>query len=622
MFAEDLAAMLESACGDVCAVTVRACNDDSPESTWPPDPTTWLIMLTSTAGVGEPPGQGAAFYAHLKAQSAPAPDAHYALFGLGNSKAHPHHYNAFSKHLNAEMTRLQAKPIMPLALGDDGECLDDDFDQWSQAIVALVKETLSGKQSDREAATGTSNGNTSSVESKDATESASTIHTETVQTVPTISCAGAKRDSTRRAPRSNQVIMQLEKPPVSDHPETVRPHLMGTNFYDDKAQLWHVRNHALYNADPTMNGLQEIVIEPAQSTTSASTSPSITSSKSLADVYTTGDHCVVYPRNPDYLVTTFLDQILDDVDPYAVIVNANNDKYPYPTGLSVYETLSHCVDLQAIPSPATCRLILGRDQIQYKEEIVIPQRRVLQLLMESKQKWALEDILYLLPSLQPRYYSIASSNLVHPNQVYLTFRPVRYMTTQGTLQSGLCTNYMANLKVGTSLVASIQTNPTFRLPVDPMTPLVLMAGGCGVAPIRAFLEERIHMRKSQPEQSMGEAFLFLGFRNPSDQVYHDLIDEAVKVGALTQAHVTFNSGDAVHRGMVSDLVHEHGQVLYDHWQRGGYTYLCGGARTFGAAMERMVQTIVQEEGKLSDEQAADYLREMIRQGRFLEDLAD
>jgi sulfite reductase alpha subunit-like flavoprotein len=232
--------------------------------------------------------------------------------------------------------------------------------------------------------------------------------------------------------------------------------------------------------------------------------------------------------------------------------------------------------------------------------------------------------------MQPRYYSIASSPLAHPHEVYLTYRPVKYVTSKGHLREGVCTSYMSTLGMGDTVdsfvIAAVRSNPTFRLPKDPKTPVLLIAGGCGIAPIRAFLEERIEQHKRDPSMHFGPSYLFLGFRSPADEAYRDLVDQANAAGLFTDFQITYSScgrNDDHHRcGLVSEALRDEAKLVYDLVHKGGHMYLCGGARTFGVAIEQVLLDVFQEQGKLSLEEATEKLQTLIHEGRLCEDLAD
>jgi sulfite reductase alpha subunit-like flavoprotein len=275
-------------------------------------------------------------------------------------------------------------------------------------------------------------------------------------------------------------------------------------------------------------------------------------------------------------------------------------------------------------------LILGRKELEYKKEIATPRRTVIDLLLESSsgrhQQLSLEDLLYNLAPMKPRYYSIASSSLKYPNELRLTYRPVKYMTSRGILREGVTTSYLSHKGVVMDdnfahVAAACNPNPSFRLPTDPKTPILMIAGGCGVAPIRAFVEERIVANQN----NYGPGILYLGFRCPDDEVYQQLVTDAMETGALTEAKISYSWGctEPDQRCMlVSELVQSEGLKVWEHLESGGYTYLCGGARTFGAAIRKELLNILQEHGNMDFEGAQGYLRKLVETGRLMEDLAD
>ena len=102
----------------------------------------WYVFLVSTAGVGEPPDNGRAFYKQLLQQqnASTLEGVKYSIFALGNSKAHSAHYCAFGKALQKQLQSAGAQEILPMAMGDDGgDCLEDDFDQWQEVFLKQLE---------------------------------------------------------------------------------------------------------------------------------------------------------------------------------------------------------------------------------------------------------------------------------------------------------------------------------------------------------------------------------------------------------------------------------------------------------------------------------------------------
>jgi NADPH-ferrihemoprotein reductase len=616
IFAQQLSEALdEQNLGSDRPITVQGCHESKAPNLLLTPGEAIHVFLVSVSGVGEPPDNGRAFYEWLMqddtkekiAASDKFSQLEYAVFGLGNKKAHPNHFNVIGKALDARLEEMGASRIFDLGLGDDGDCIEDDFDTWMENLCKVLN-----------------GGATSSSCSSDATSKESTMTTprEVVakhEDILTISCPGialtdcGTRIISRKYPTLN--LLHAESDAVRD----TLFHLQGTEhqfYHDDTAQLEVVSNELL-TANAGETGLHELRV-------------SLHDHYHHKDLcYETGDHLIVYPRNSQCMVEAYLNHL--DVDRHAVIAaNQSTDckSYPHPFGLTVYETLSHCVDLGAVPSPGFARMVLGRREIDYKNEIANPRRTVIDLIYEAGgTRMSLEDLLFNLSPMRPRYYSIASSATRHPDEVYVAFRPVKYMTSRGILREGVCTSYMSQKGVVlggdhfSSIAARINPNPTFRLPADPETSILMIAGGCGIAPIRAFLEERISMNASK----YGPAQLYLGFRNPSDEMYKSLVQEAADKGAVTEAKVSYSSGctSPEQRCMlVSELVRSEAKSVFEHLESGGHTFLCGGARTFGAAIEKQMLELIQEQGKMDFEQASAYMKNLVSTGRLSEDLAD
>jgi NADPH-ferrihemoprotein reductase len=565
------------------------------------------VFLCSVAGVGEAPDNGRKFYEWVTQSELNDPATfeglEYAVFGLGNSKAHPHHYNAIGKSLDQRLEELGASRVLELGLGDDGDCIEDDFDLWTDQFVKLLKGEAVQETTTEEAHQQAVVEKPAQVE--EAEEGQLTI------AAPEI----ASSDSGNRLSSTKYPALNL-RPRESD---SLRPnlfHLQGTpqQFYQDGTGELDVIGNKRLAVNSGEQGLLEMKI----------------ALRNHHDkewfTYETGDHLMLYPQNSPCVVEAYLNIL--DVDRHAIIDEKQDTSYPHPTGITVFETLTHCVDLGATPSPPFARKLLGRKELNYKDEIAGPRRTIIDLLQESGKRFSLEDVLYNMTPMTHRYYSIASSNRAHSSEIYLTYRPVKYMTSRGMLREGTATSYMTYKAVAGEgefchVAAKVNYNPTFRLPQNPMTPILMIAGGCGVAPIRAFLEERIAL--NLPGYMYGSGKLYLGFRNPADEVYRKLIQSSIERGAMTEAKVAYSAGtdDPNEKRMnVTDLVREQSKEIFEHFEAGGYTYVCGGARTLGAAVEAELLEIIQEHGKMDFENAQKYLVKLVEGGRLCEDLAD
>jgi NADPH-ferrihemoprotein reductase len=579
------------------------------------------IFLVSTTGVGEPPDNARAFYKKLlNRHPTSLQGIQYTIFALGNSKAHPQHYCAFGKNLQHALNAAGAKEFMPTTLGDDGgECLDDDFDQWQDM---LVKHMLSNVPTTTDTADSVVDGSAGTCTVSD--DVASTSNPRGSLSIPSVVW--------NARPSGQFPKLKIASPDYECRSTTTSaPDLLDKvpTFYAPGAKRYVVQHNAIIRSDSPNAAVNPSALRELQIYTGG-------------DVYGTGDHLMVYPRNSDVLVEAYCNVLSDaSLDLHAPIMGAategsrsygNSMPYPHPTGITTYETLRHCVDLQAPPSPNFARFLTGkgRDVFDYRSEVAIPRRTVLELLLESPEpSISLENLLYQLPSLQPRYYSIASSQYAQPNSIYLTYRPIKYVNSRGVLHEGVCTSYLSYIPSGTNrqcITATIRSNPSFRLPetapgqIPP--PILLIAGGCGVAPIRAFLEELIWNAHQSSPKPFGKVHLFLGFRNPDDSVYNDIVAEAANLGILDGQNMSFTTG-CDRCSLVSDTVLDQGSTVYRLLaEQNACAYICGGARTFGVAIQNAFQHILFEHGGMDVAEASTYLQELMKSGRFHEDLSD
>ena len=228
---------------------------------------------------------------------------------------------------------------------------------------------------------------------------------------------------------------------------------------------------------------------------------------------------------------------------------------------------------------------------------------------------------------------------MHPNSVFLTYRPVKYYASSGALREGVCTSYLAGVVPGQSVTAALRSNPQFRLPLPseeaPPPPMLLLAGGCGVAPIRAFLEELVWNARQQPDnkkKSYGPVHLFLGFRHPDDAVYMELVETAKELGVLAPVVAANHLHDGLRRCAVFARVGRapaagpH-RVRPAHAAGGRHVRVRRGADLWGGhsecgAGDSAARWWWDADGRMDETAATTFLQELVRSGRYHEDLSD
>jgi sulfite reductase (NADPH) flavoprotein alpha-component len=218
-----------------------------------------------------------------------------------------------------------------------------------------------------------------------------------------------------------------------------------------------------------------------------------------------------------------------------------------------------------------------------------------------------------LRPLQPRLYSIASSQAFAPDEVHLTVTTLRY-PLHGEERTGVASGHLAErVKPDDVVPVYIQPNPHFRL-ADDDTPIVMIGAGTGVAPYRAFLQER------EARGARGKSWLFFGERNfHSDFLYQTEWQALLKAGVLHRMSVAF-SRDRAEKVYVQHRLREHADALYAWMEEGAHLYVCGDATNLAPDVHRTLRDIVQQKGGLSPSAADEYLGELQRTQRYQVDV--
>ena len=219
-----------------------------------------------------------------------------------------------------------------------------------------------------------------------------------------------------------------------------------------------------------------------------------------------------------------------------------------------------------------------------------------------------------LARLQPRLYSIASSLRRHPGEVHLTVGVVRY-DLGGRGYQGLGSGYFAeHLRAGRPVPVFIQKAHGFALPADPATPVIMVGPGTGIAPFRAFLEERA------AAGATGKNWLFFGDQHAaSDFLYRDELEGYAGTGLLTTLTTAF-SRDQAAKVYVQHRILESGATLWAWLEEGAHVYVCGDAKRMASDVEHALAEVVVTHGGKSREEAAGFLKELARLGRYQRDV--
>ncbi len=228
-----------------------------------------------------------------------------------------------------------------------------------------------------------------------------------------------------------------------------------------------------------------------------------------------------------------------------------------------------------------------------------------------------EEFLELADKLKPRLYSIASSHDAHPGLVELTVGIVRY-SHHGRDRGGLATVFMADeVKVkDTEVGVFMSPTKSFVLPEDKSTDIIMVGPGTGIAPFRAFMEQRVH------DGGSGKNWLFFGDQSEKTEFYYkDTIEAWMDEGHLYK-FTTAWSRDQEEKIYVQHRLKEHGAEVWEWFENGAYFYICGDKQYMAKDVHRALIEIAMEHGGMSEDDATHFIEKtmMREQKRYLRDV--
>ncbi len=242
-------------------------------------------------------------------------------------------------------------------------------------------------------------------------------------------------------------------------------------------------------------------------------------------------------------------------------------------------------------------------------------RDILDLLLQfPDMDFSAAEFIALLKPLQHRAYSISSSAKKYPQEVHLTVATVRYQA-YGRQHKGVCSTFLADLVDENGEVRCFFTpNKVFRVPEDNDRSMIMVGPGTGVAPFRAFLQER------ECRAAKGKNWLFFGDRNAAtDFIYREELEAMRDSGLLTRLDVAF-SRDQEQKIYVQDRMREHGAELFAWLEEGGYFFVCGDAYRMAKDVDKALHEIVAEQGGMSEQAALDYVNQLKKDKRYVRDV--
>lgn len=332
--------------------------------------------------------------------------------------------------------------------------------------------------------------------------------------------------------------------------------------------------------------------------------------------YEPGDSLGVYPENDPELVDMILETTKWDGN-QKVTVNKED--------VTLKEALSKKLEITVLTKP----LIEKAAQLSSNKDLkvlVAPEKidelkayidgRDLLDLLRDFGPWnvSAQDLVAILRKMPARLYSISSSLAANPEEVHLTIGAVRY-EAHGRKRKGVASILTAErLQPGDTLPVYVQHNQNFKLPENPDTPIIMVGPGTGVAPFRAFMQEREEIGAE------GKSWMFFGDQHfVTDFLYQTEWQKWLKDGVLTKMDVAF-SRDTEEKVYVQHRMLEHSKELFEWLEEGAVVYICGDEKHMAHDVHNTLIDIIEKEGGLSREKAESYLADMQQSKRYQRDV--
>lgn len=554
-----------------------------------------LVFCLATYGEGDPTDNAREFHDWLKKGESDLNGLNYAVFGLGNKTYE--HYNAVATYADARLAELNGNRVCELGLGDDDGMIEDDFMTWKEKFWTEVCDKFN---------------------------------------LAVTSAANYRQYELVVHKNREDYYDDMGKPKGLF---TGEPYRIGS--YESKNPPYGLKNpikckpvncRELYKGDRSCLHVEFDL-------------------KGEIVAYKTGDHLVVFPEIDCDLVEMLgkllnidLDEIISMkcIDTYTAKNNIIPCPCTYRTAFTYYvdiassprvqplrELSSHAtstedkefLDLICSSSPE------GREK--YNEWVVKSYRNIVHIINDLPTFRPPADLLIeLLPRLQPRYYSISSSNLLNPSTVSITAVVVDYTSPAGYRNKGVATGYLQKRTLLSKAnddyrvpICFVQSQ--FRLPPvvnGKMDPIIMIGPGTGLAPFRGFLQE-IQLLKKRDNLQTSDVILYYGCRHKvQDYLYPDELAQFKEDGTLTQLRIAF-SRDQAEKVYVTHLLEQNRDETWDIiGNRNGYVYVCGEARSMAKNVMQIFKNLIMEKLETDEKGADAYLKKMEQDKRYKADV--
>ena len=493
----------------------------------------YLLIVASTNGEGEPPDDALSFYDFLSSKKAPKlPNLSYSVLSLGDTS-----YEFFcqtGKDFDERLQALGAKQIT--ARVDCDLDYDDEVKAWSDIVLKSLKE-------------------------------------EIIQ---------------QAEPLANVVNLSIAEVTSSQY-DKKNPYTAELLVSQQITGRDSAKNVAHVEIDLADSGL----------------------------TYQPGDALGVWFDNSRELVNELLTTLSLLADEQVTIkVSGNEITLPLANALieqlEITQTAPAFIEFWAKTSGNEVLLKLIEDKNATRE--FAGNHQVIDVVKIYPGKVLAQDFVDALRKITPRLYSIASSQAEVEEEVHLTVGLVSYQSEENSRFGGASSFLTQQLAEGGNVKVFIEHNDNFRLPANHDTPVIMIGPGTGVAPFRAFMQER------EAVEASGDNWMFFGDQTfTQDFLYQVEWQNYLKSGLVSRLDLAF-SRDQQEKIYVQDRIKEQGSEVFAWLERGAHLYICGDANRMAKDVHQTLIDVIAEQGKLTAEQAEHYLKDLRISKRYQKDV--
>uniref|UniRef100_A0A8C8JKB4 Nitric oxide synthase, inducible n=1 Tax=Oncorhynchus tshawytscha TaxID=74940 RepID=A0A8C8JKB4_ONCTS len=532
-----------------------------------------LIVVASTFGNGDSPGNGESFKKQLFSLQYLRNKLRYCVFGLG-SKMYPQ-FCAFAHAVDAKLEELGAERVTPTGEGDELNGQEEAFSAWAlTALKDAYKEfNIQGQLILQLPGSCISVSQLYVIIFIVSFTALSAIHSKTVFPMK------LKRKHNLQSPHSSRstILVELERERSAEVMNFAPGDHVGV-FPGNLPQLVAGILKFLPHMPPTNQCLRL---------------------EYRSDTYTSSKDC---PCPLSQALTYFLDVTT-------------------PPSQNLLHKLSQLAKQEGHRQRL---LTLAKVTSEYTTWKMFRVPNFLEVLEEFPSlEPSAAFLLSQLPLLKPRLYSISSSPQLHPNELHLTLTVLNYHTQdgQGPLHHGVCSTWLDTIKKGDLVPCFIYSSGGFHLPAEPSTPVILVGAGSGIAPFRSFWQQRLHDMKHPGSVCVPMSLVFGCQSSETDHLYKEETLEMRRQGVLKSVTNAYSRQPGLPKVYVQDVLRERmaEEVLSVLHQKEGHFYVCGGVN-MAQGVTLAVQEILSSQLGITLTQAGEYLTQLKIQKRYHEDI--